>query len=86
MQRVARIEQTYALRPVKVGEPFEVEPQDVEILLKLGRIEPEDGEVGYVISEIGPVPECGGVSAEVPLVKSKQAPKDKKYNGQRKAA
>lgn len=47
-KRVAKIEQRYAARTVTVGESFDVHPNDVRVLLALGRIEPIQGEDGYV--------------------------------------
>lgn len=34
--------------PREVGERFEVAPQEVDVMLRLGRIEPEPGEFGYI--------------------------------------
>jgi hypothetical protein len=41
-QRVAKVEQEYAGRAVKVGEAFDVDQQDVQLLLDMGRIERGD--------------------------------------------
>lgn len=41
-QRVAKVDQEYAGRQVKVGEVFRVEPGDVGLLSVLGRIEDKD--------------------------------------------
>lgn len=50
LERIAKEEQTYGskLRRIKVGQRFHVEPQDVHILLALGRIQPIEGEPGFV--------------------------------------
>lgn len=48
IERTAKVAQEYAGRYIKVGETFEVEPQHVTLLLTIGRIEPEEGEPGYV--------------------------------------
>ena len=48
VERTAKVEQEYAQRQVKVGQRFQVEEQDVNALLALGRIEPVSGEAGYV--------------------------------------
>lgn len=47
MQRISKAEHEYGGRRLKVGDRFHVEPKDVELLLALGRIEPEEGEAGY---------------------------------------
>lgn len=44
-KRIAKVAQEYAGRQVQVGEGFDVEPQDVVLLLTIGRIEPQDGDV-----------------------------------------
>lgn len=52
MQRIAKVAQEYAQRQIKVGETFDVEPQDVHLLLTIGRIEPVAGETGYVTRDM----------------------------------
>jgi len=42
--RIAKEAQEYNARPVAVGEKFHVEPEHVDLLLLLGRIEREDGD------------------------------------------
>lgn len=44
-KRIAKVDQEYAGRLVRVGQGFDVEPQDVVLLLTIGRIEPQDGDV-----------------------------------------
>jgi hypothetical protein len=51
-ERIAKVAQDYAQRPVKVGQRFHVEQHDVDLLLQLGRIEPVDGEPGYETSDL----------------------------------
>jgi hypothetical protein len=51
-ERIAKVEQEYAGRKVTVGERFEVEEGHVALLLEIGRIEPEEGEPGYVAREL----------------------------------
>jgi hypothetical protein len=51
-KRVAKIEQRYAARTVAVGESFDVHPSDVRVLLALGRIDPIQGEDGYVAPQV----------------------------------
>lgn len=51
-KRMSRIAQEYSGRAVAVGERFEVEAQDVSLLLAIGRIEPEEGEAGYIRREL----------------------------------
>lgn len=42
--RISKAEHEYPFgHPRKVGETFEVDDKDVEVLLALGRIEPDDG-------------------------------------------
>lgn len=48
VERTAKVDQEYAQRQVKVGQRFHVEQQDVQVLLILGRIEPVDGEAGFI--------------------------------------
>lgn len=40
-KRISKVAQEYAQRQIGVGETFDVEPQDVALLLTLDRIEPE---------------------------------------------
>jgi hypothetical protein len=51
-KRVSKIAQEYAGRDVAVGEEFDVEEQHVPLLLSIGRIEPVEGEAGYVAREM----------------------------------
>lgn len=51
-ERIARVAQEYADRRVDVGQPFDVEQVHIDILLRLGRIEPLAGEFGYVAHDI----------------------------------
>jgi hypothetical protein len=53
MERISKVEQRYAARTVGVGEPFDVHPNDVRVLLALGRIVPIRGEDGYVAMPAG---------------------------------
>ena len=48
--RISTVVQTYAGVPRTVGERFEVPAADVANLLALGRIQPEEGELGFVDS------------------------------------
>lgn len=61
VQRRSRVEHVYAGRVVGVGDTFEVEEQDVEILSRLGRIEPEEGDKvpGYAVKPLLPNQETG---------------------------
>lgn len=45
--RTAKADFQYKLSPVKVGQPLEVDDNDVDVMLKCGWIEPEKGEPGY---------------------------------------
>lgn len=47
-ERISKVAHEYAGRKLTVGEVFECAPRDVKLLLALGRIEPEEGEPGYV--------------------------------------
>lgn len=47
-ERVSKVEHEYAGRRLKVGERFDCEPQHVAMMLAIGRVEPEEGEPGYV--------------------------------------
>jgi hypothetical protein len=51
-ERTCKVALQYAGRDVDVGERFDVEPKDVELLLTIGWIEPEDGEAGYVTAHM----------------------------------
>lgn len=52
-KRVAKIDLEYPVgKHVKAGEPVEVEPDHVLLLLTLGRIEPEEGEPGYAARDV----------------------------------
>lgn len=51
VERVSAVEHEYAGRRLKVGEAFQCDAIDVELLLALGRIKPERGERGYVEPE-----------------------------------
>jgi hypothetical protein len=51
-KRIAKVAQEYAGRDLQPGDPFDVEPQHVELLLLLDRIEPEEGEPGYVARDM----------------------------------
>lgn len=41
LHRIAKVDQQYAQRMVKVGEGFLVEPRDVPLLIAIGRIDPQ---------------------------------------------
>lgn len=47
MERISKTDHEYAGVKLTAGDRFNVEPQDVRLLLVLGRIEPEEGEPGY---------------------------------------
>ncbi len=53
-ERIAKVAQEYGQRRIKVGELFQVEPQHVDVLLRVGHIEPEEGELGYVVRDLNP--------------------------------
>lgn len=46
--RISKTAHQYAGRDLSAGDQFDIEPQHVVLLLALGRIEPEKGEVGYI--------------------------------------
>lgn len=48
IERVSACEHEYDGRKLAVGEKFDVEPGHIGLLLLLGRIQPEEGEPGYV--------------------------------------
>lgn len=48
MERIAKTAHEYAGRDLKPGDRFEVEAPHVPLLLALERIEPEEGEPGFV--------------------------------------
>jgi hypothetical protein len=56
MDRICTEAMTYRGVPVGVGQTFDVDPQDVPILLLTCRIDPLDGEQGYSRGPIGPIP------------------------------
>ena len=43
-ERLCKVPHTYAGRQIEVGQRFEVDPADVELMLAMGRIEREDGD------------------------------------------
>jgi hypothetical protein len=47
MERTSKTDHEYGGRQLKPGDVFDVEPQHVELLLAIGRIEPVEGEPGY---------------------------------------
>ncbi|HWJ40171.1 MAG TPA: hypothetical protein VNT29_03535 [Candidatus Limnocylindrales bacterium] len=51
-ERICKVAHQYAGRDLQVGDRFDVEPEHIEIQLRLGRIEPEEGELGYVAREV----------------------------------
>ena len=51
-KRITKVPHEYAGRQWKVGEAFECEPQHVALMLMLGRIEPEEGEIGYEVRDM----------------------------------
>ncbi len=51
-ERIAKVAQEYAQRRISVGERFHVEQQHVDLLLRVGHIEPEEGEPGYVARDL----------------------------------
>lgn len=55
MERVCTEAMTYRGVPVRVGEAFDVDPKDVGTLLLWCRIEPLDGEQGYMRGPVGPI-------------------------------
>ena len=46
--RISKTVHQYAGRIVQAGEEFDVEQRFVPVLLALGRIVPEEGELGYI--------------------------------------
>lgn len=52
IERISKIAHQYAGRELAVGDRFKVEPQDVNLLLALGRIEPVEGEPGYLSRQL----------------------------------
>lgn len=48
VERVCRIKHYYDGRLIDVGDRFNVEPEHVNVLFLLGRIEPVEGEPGYI--------------------------------------
>ncbi len=73
-ERTARVDLDYARRHVKVGERFHVEPHDVDLLLKVGLIEPDEGDPGY---------ETRDLSAGAPapyMTRDMQARRERKAN------
>lgn len=53
-RRVAKVAQEYAGRQVDVGETFDVDQQDLELLIAIGRVEREDGDAvpGFVKRDV----------------------------------
>jgi hypothetical protein len=51
-ERTCKVALQYAGRDVGVGERFNVEAKDVELLLTIGWIEPEEGEEVYVTRDM----------------------------------
>lgn len=51
-ERTSKVAHEYAGRQLTAGERFEVEPQHVVLLLAIGRIEPEEGEAGYIARDV----------------------------------
>lgn len=47
MERISKVDHEYGGRQLKAGERFDCEPQHVWLLLAIGRITPEEGEIGY---------------------------------------
>lgn len=56
MERICTEAMTYRGLPVRVGQAFDVDAQDVDILLLTSRIAPVDGEQGYMRGPLGPIP------------------------------
>ena len=50
--RISKDRHEYAGRWIEVGEEFDCEPQHVELMLVLGRIEPKEGERGHASKEL----------------------------------
>lgn len=51
-ERTCKAPINYAGRDVSVGDRFEVEDKDVNLLLKTGHIDPAEGEEGYVARDM----------------------------------
>jgi hypothetical protein len=54
MERIAKVDQIYGTdqRLIRAGERFDVEPQDVPLLLLLGRLEDEEPKQHYRTREM----------------------------------
>lgn len=50
--RISKTEHEYAGRRLSKGDMFHVEQQDIPLLLAIGRIEPEEGEEGYLTRDM----------------------------------
>jgi hypothetical protein len=46
-ERISKVAHEYAGRQLSKGDKFECEEQHVNLLLAIGRLEPEEGEEGY---------------------------------------
>lgn len=52
MQRTSKMNLRYAGRDIAAGATFDVHPNHIRILIALGRIEPAEGDHGYVAKPI----------------------------------
>ena len=48
VERISSCEHEYGGKKIVAGQKFDVEPKHVGLLLLLNRIEPQEGEPGYV--------------------------------------
>ena len=58
-ERICKLAHNYGGRHRHVGDAFEVEQRHVEIMLRLGRIEPQSGEYGYETRDMQAAPAVG---------------------------
>jgi len=50
--RISKTTHEYAGRVLSKGDEFEVEQEHIPLLLAIGRIEPEEGEEGYLTRDM----------------------------------